>query len=110
MYRYDHAPRLLHLAGIDATHAAEMMPVFGEVDGPLARVLTVAGGRAALRAVSGRMQGHWVHFARHGVPAPGWPAYDAEQRRTLVIDETDRVEADPRARRRRAWEGFTDYR
>ena len=56
------------------------------------------------------MQAHWTHFARHGTPAPGWPAYDAEHRRTLIIDETDRVEADPRAERRRAWTGFTDYR
>jgi para-nitrobenzyl esterase len=110
VYRFDLAPRLLRLTGIDATHAAEMLPVFGEVDGPLARVLTAAGGRAALRSVSVRMQQHWVHFARHGTPAPGWPAYDARKRRTLIIDEADRVEADPRAERRRAWTGFTDYR
>ena len=86
------------------------MPVFGEVDGPFARVLTALGGRAALREVSARMQAHWTHFARHGVPGPGWPAYDTEHRRTLIIDETDRVEADPRAERRRAWTGFADYR
>jgi para-nitrobenzyl esterase len=56
------------------------------------------------------MQAHWTHLARHGTPAPGWPAYDAERRRTLIIDETDRVEADPRPGRRRAWTGFTDFR
>jgi para-nitrobenzyl esterase len=110
MYRFDLAPRLLRLTGIAATHAAEMLPVFGEVDGPLARTLTVLGGRAALRAVRDRMQAHWTHFARHGAPEPGWPAYDTEHRRTLVIDEADRVETDPRAERRRAWTGFTDYR
>ena len=37
MYRYDLAPRLLRLTGIGATHAAELLPVFGEVDSPLAR-------------------------------------------------------------------------
>ena len=110
MYRYDLAPRLLHLTRVDATHAAEMMPVFGEVDGPLAHVLTALGGGEALREVSTRMQAHWTHFAWHGTPAPGWPAYDAERRRTLIIDATDRVEEDPRAERRRAWAGFTDYR
>jgi para-nitrobenzyl esterase len=109
MYRFDLAPRLLRLAGIDATHAAEIVPVFGEVDAPLAHVQTVLGGRAALRAVSARMQAHWVHFARHGTPGPGWPAYDAA-RRTLVFDEVDRVEDDPRADRRSAWAGFADYR
>ena len=82
MYRYDLAPRLLRLARVDATHAAEIMPVFGEVDGPFAGTLTALGGRAALRATSDRMQEHWTHFARHGTPAPGWPAYDAERRRT----------------------------
>ena len=56
------------------------------------------------------MQAHWVHFARHGVPGPGWPAYDTDRRPTLIIDETDRVEDDPRADRRAAWSGFTDYR
>ena len=110
VYRYDLAPRLVRLAGLDATHAAEMVPVFGEVDSPVARLQTVAGGRTALRAVSARMQAHWVHFARHGVPGPDWPAYDPERRPTLIFDETDRVEHDPRAARRAAWTGFTDYR
>jgi para-nitrobenzyl esterase len=109
-YRFDLAPRLLRLAGIDATHGAELVPVFGDVDGAFGRLQTVLGGRPTLRAVSARMQAHWLHFARHGAPGPGWPAYDAERRRTLVFDETDRVESDPRAERRRAWAGFTDYR
>jgi para-nitrobenzyl esterase len=110
VYRFDLAPRLLRLAGIGATHTAELLPVFGEVDSLVARAVTALGGRAVLRAVSARMQEHWTHVARHGTPAPGWPAYDTEHRRTLIIDETDRVEADPRAERRRAWTGFTDYR
>lgn len=110
VYRFDLAPRLLRLAGVDATHVAEIAPVFGEVDGPLSRALTALGGRAALRAASARMLEHWTSFARHGAPGPGWPAYDAEHRRTLIIDGTDRVETDPRAERRRAWEGFADYR
>ena len=76
MYRYDFAPRLQHLLGFDATHAVEMIPVFGEVDAPLARATTALGGRAALRQISARMQAHWVHFARHGMPGPGWPAHD----------------------------------
>ncbi len=110
VYRYDLAPRLVRLVGLDATHAAELVPVFGEIDSLLARLQTVAGGRAALRSVSARMQAHWVHFARHGVPGPGWPAYDTDRRPTLIIDETDRVEDAPRADRRAAWSGFTNYR
>ena len=110
VYRYDLASRLLRLTGFAASHALELVPVFGEVDEPFARVLTALGGRAALRATSARMQERWTHFARHGTPGPGWPAYDAQHRRTLIIDEVDRVEPDPRAERRRAWEGFADYR
>ena len=110
MYRYDFAPRLLRLTGVEATHTAEMLPVFGEVDGWIARMLTAAGGREALLRVSARMQAEWISFAADGAPRPGWPAYDTEHRRTLIINETDRVEADPRAERRHAWTGFTDYR
>jgi para-nitrobenzyl esterase len=110
MYRFDLAPRLLRLLGVGATHTVDLLPVFGEVDSPVGRAVTALGGRAALRAVSARMQEHWAAFAHHGVPGPGWPPYDAERRRTLIIDETDRVEDDPRAERRGAWAGFADYR
>ena len=76
------------------------LPVFGRSTRRWPALQTAAGGRAALRAVSARMQAHWVHFARHGVPGPGWPAYDTDRRPTLIIDETDRVEDAPRADRR----------
>ncbi len=109
-YRFDLAPRLLRTTGVGATHTAEIPLVFGDVDTPFVRAVTALGGLPALRAASARMLEHWTHFARHGVPAAGWPAYDAEHRRTLIIDETDRVESDPRAARRRAWTGFADYR
>jgi para-nitrobenzyl esterase len=110
MYRFDLAGRLARLAGLDATHGAEIVPVFGDVDSATGRLQTALGGRAALRAVSARVQAHWVHFARHGTPGPGWAAYDLPRRATLVFDETDRVEHDPRADRRAVWTGFRDYR
>ena len=110
MYRYDLAPPLARLTGFGATHVAELVPVLGLADAAPGRVLTALGGRAALRAVSARMQAHWTHFARHGTPGPDWPAYDPDDRRTLVFDATDRIEGDPHADRRRAWTGFTDYR
>lgn len=110
MYRYDLAPPLARLTGLGATHVAELVPVLGWTDAAPGRLLTALGGRATLRAVTARMQEHWTHFARHGVPAAGWPAYDPDHRRTLVFDATDRIEDDPHADRRRAWEGFVDYR
>ncbi|MCQ4118172.1 carboxylesterase/lipase family protein [Rhodococcus tibetensis] len=108
-YRYDFAPRLLRLAGFGATHATEMYAVFG-LTGPWARALTALGGWKALRTVTGTMQSHWLHFARHGVPAPGWPSYSRENRETLIIDETSRVEHDPLGERRRAWLGYEHRR
>ena len=71
---------------------------------------TVAGGRAALRAVSAADAGALGALRPARRARPGWPAYDTDRRPTLIIDETDRVEDNPRADRRAAWSGFTDYR
>ncbi|UOT05963.1 carboxylesterase/lipase family protein [Rhodococcus opacus] len=108
-YRYDFAPRLLRLLGLGATHATEMYAVFG-LTGPWARLLTALGGRRGLRAVTDTVQSHWLHFARHGTPAPGWPRYSPERRETLIIDDTSRVENDPLGERRRAWLGYEHRR
>lgn len=109
MYRYDYAPPLLRLTGLDATHTTDLLPVFGEVDGLLPRALTVLGGHQALHAVSRRMRHHWISFAHHGHPATHWPSYDSDERFTLIFDRTDRIEKDPRRNRRLAWAGFVDY-
>ncbi len=97
MYRYDYAPPVLRALRFGATHGTELFPVFGYG-------LRALGGRT-LRAVSDRVQAHWLHLARHGTPLPSWPAY-GEQRSTLVIGAQDRVEDDPRRGRRLAWTGY----
>jgi para-nitrobenzyl esterase len=101
MYRYDYAPGLLRALRFGATHGTELFPVFGYGLG----VLGALGGGRALRAVSDRLQAHWLSFARTGAPLPSWPAYGAD-RSTLVVGAVDRVEADPRRERRLAWEGY----
>lgn len=53
------------------------------------------------------MQGRWVAFAHHGVPGDGWPRYTRDARAVMVFDQTSRVENDPHATRRQAWEGFS---
>ncbi|MFZ2174367.1 MAG: carboxylesterase/lipase family protein [Rhodococcus sp. (in: high G+C Gram-positive bacteria)] len=108
-YRYDFAPRLLRIAGLGATHATELYPVFG-LHGPWLWALTALGGRRGLCKVTDTVQTHWLHFARHGTPAPGWPQYSLENRETLIIDETSRVENDPMGDRRRAWQGYRHRR
>ncbi|UGT64486.1 carboxylesterase/lipase family protein [Nocardia asteroides] len=104
-YRYDFAPRALHLAGLGATHASDLIPVFGGGDGPLGRAITAAGGGSGLRAVTRQFQENWVEFARTGSPLPSWPRYTEERRSTLIIDDPTRVEHDPEPTKRLAWQG-----
>ena len=105
-YRFDFAPRLLRLVGLDATHGVEMFALFDRTDEPVARVFTSLGGDEQYAAAGERMRQHWLLFAETGAPAPPWPRYDERTRSTLIIDSTDRVESDPRSERRRAWDAF----
>ncbi|MDG3011790.1 carboxylesterase/lipase family protein [Rhodococcus sp. D2-41] len=109
-YRYDFTTPSLTAIGFGATHAMELIPVFGLADTGMGRSMTPLGGRKALRALSERMQAHWLSFARGGEPLSSWPAYDEQHRKTMIFDATDRVECDPRGERRRAWEGYLGYR
>lgn len=104
-YRYDFAPRALQLAGIGATHATDLVPVFGVTDTPIGRAFTAAGGRRGLRAVTEQFQDNWLAFARTGTPLPSWPAYTEARRSTLIIDYPTRVEHDPDREKRLAWQG-----
>ncbi|MEC3951743.1 carboxylesterase/lipase family protein [Nocardia sp. CDC153] len=104
-YRYDFAPRAIQLAGFGATHALDLIPVFGAVDSVFGRALTSAGGHRAFRAVSRQFQDNWLSFARSGTPLANWPAYTEERRATLIIDSPSRVEIDPERDKRLAWQG-----
>ncbi|MFF0532537.1 carboxylesterase/lipase family protein [Nocardia amikacinitolerans] len=105
-YRYDFAPRALQLAGIGATHATELIPVFGVADSPIGRAFTAAGGRRGLLAVTEQFQDNWTSFARTGAPLPSWPAYTEDSRATLIIDAPTRLEYDPDRAKRLAWQGI----
>jgi para-nitrobenzyl esterase len=106
VYRFDFAPTVLRLVGLDATHGLEMFALFDELDVPIARIITSLGGRRAYAAAGGRMRANWVRFAIDGAPADSWSPYTASRRSTLIIDETDRIEDDPRSLRRLAWSEF----
>ncbi|MGI9822811.1 carboxylesterase/lipase family protein [Agromyces sp. Marseille-Q5079] len=106
-YRFDFAPRLLKLVGLDATHGVEMFALFDRTDVPMARVITSLGGYEEYAAAGERMRLLWLHFAEHSDPGPAWPRYDERTRSTLVIDAADRIESDPRRARRRAWDAFS---
>ncbi|QOW00241.1 carboxylesterase/lipase family protein [Rhodococcus sp. D-6] len=108
VYRFDHATPMLKAARIGAGHATELPYVFGNF-GTLGRDPSFwLGGRKAAGEVSGRVRRRWFAFAHHGVPAAldgskHWPQYEAEERSTLLIDSTDRVESDPDGEMRRVW-------
>ncbi len=108
-YRFDAAPRMPRLLGLDATHGLELFALFEKFDTPIGAGLTLLGGRRLYRDVGRRMQRHWVSFAASGAPEPTWPSYDEAVRRTLVFDRSDRVESDPRRAKRLAWEDFVPH-
>jgi para-nitrobenzyl esterase len=108
-YRFDAAPRMPRLLGLDATHGLELFALFEKFDTPTGAGLTLLGGRRLYREVGRRMQAHWASFAASGAPMPSWPRYDEEERRTLIFDRVDRVELDPRREKRLAWQEFVPH-
>ncbi len=91
-----------------ATHATELLAVFGVYRTRLGGLLTAAADGSSARRVSREVQTRWGGtFGRTGNPGEGWPRYDQDMRAVLVFDRNTHLEYDPAAARRRAWEGFT---
>jgi para-nitrobenzyl esterase len=107
VYRYDYAPRTLHWSGLGATHATELFAVFDLYRTSFGRLLTAAADRRAALRVSDEVQSRWRAFSRTGVPGDDWPVYTSADRAVMVFDRVSRVEYDPHAHRRQAWEGFS---
>ncbi len=107
VYRYDYAPRTLHWAGFGATHATELLAVFGIYRSRVGAVLTAGVDQRTAVKVSHLVQTRWHEFARTGLPGDDWPAYNRDQRPVLVFDRHTHIEYDPHPHRREAWAGFT---
>lgn len=110
MYRFDYSPRAMRWLGLHATHAFELLAVFGYGEGAVGRALTLPGGKRGMRAVTDTVQREWLSFARTGRPTAAWPAYDTAFRTTLIIDDPSYLAHDPLRARRLAWSGYTAYR
>ena len=106
VYRFDLAPRLMRLLGLDATHGIEMFALFDRVDDLSGRTMTALGGRESFSSAGERMRHHWLLFACTGRVGDSWPLYTQDDRLTLIIDRVDRVESDPRGERRIGWQQF----
>ena len=107
LYRYDYAPRTLHWSGLGATHATELLAVFDVYRSRLGALLTAAADRRSALRVSNDIQRRWRSFSHSGTPGDDWPAYTSADRAVMVFDKRSRVELDPHAHRRTAWEGFS---
>ena len=107
VYRYDYAPRTLHWTGFGATHATELLAVFGIYRSRVGAVLTAGVDQRAAVKVSHQVQTRWNEFARTGSPGDDWPVYNHEERPVLVFDRHLHVEYDPHPHRRKAWVGFS---
>ncbi|TSD99674.1 carboxylesterase/lipase family protein [Skermania sp. ID1734] len=105
-YRFDFTTTVLRRMRLGATHAAEMLPVFGIKNEPMEFGITAAGGRRGFRQVSNAMQSHWLNFARYGRPLPSWPKYELPQRKTFIFDNPTRVVSDLERDRREAWQSY----
>ena len=82
---------------LGACHTLEIPFVFGTIE-RTAELAEFTGG-ASGRGLSRQVMRSWASFAADGRPADDglgrWPAWDDEQRRTMVIGESSRVVAAP---------------
>jgi para-nitrobenzyl esterase len=67
-YRFDAAPRLVRLAGFDATHGLELFALFDRMNGAFGRTMTLLGGRRTFVRAGARMRQYWGAFAYTGNP------------------------------------------
>lgn len=70
-------------------HAVEIPLVFDNVE----KARNFVGRGDAPQTVADQMSEAWLAFARSG--DPGWPAYDASDRATMLFDVESRVAQDP---------------
>ena len=107
LYRYDYAPRVLRWSGLGATHATELLAVFGFYRTKLGALLTAPIDRRSALRVTREVQRRWRSFSRTGSPGDDWPAYTDTDRAVMVFDRKSHLEFDPHPERRLAWEGFS---
>jgi para-nitrobenzyl esterase len=83
-----------------APHTLDMQLVFGNFDAPG----VITGSAPDAVAMHGRLADTFIAFARTGNPnnpsIPAWEPYTLPRRQTLVLDNTTRLEDDPRGAER----------
>ncbi|HUY18152.1 MAG TPA: carboxylesterase/lipase family protein [Candidatus Binataceae bacterium] len=88
---------------LKSPHTLEIPFVFDNIDSA-----AIAGDSPTRFALAETMSRTWAAFARSGNPnndlIPEWPAYSSERRPTMIFDDRCRLEFDPCAEERRAWD------
>ena len=91
---------------LGACHALELPFVFGTFDDPVMK--TFVGHGPAAQHLAEQMQAAWIAFAHAGNPAHSglgeWPAYDSDQRATMLLGSECRIEPAPLEGERSFWE------
>jgi para-nitrobenzyl esterase len=95
-YHYLYAWRTPVLDGRPGTfHSSEIAFVFDNAD----LCVRYSGGGPEALALSSKIGEAWASFARQGRPGhkglPEWPAYNPEQRSTMIFDAVCRIKNDP---------------
>jgi para-nitrobenzyl esterase len=94
---------------LGSPHAVELPFVFGNLDAKgVGELIGHDPERQEERqALTEAVQGAWIAFARTGDPShaglPAWPAYETENRDTLVFDTACVLQADPLGTERSVW-------
>lgn len=91
--------RMFRVLRLGATHGTELNYTWGNLPAGRKDITYKLGGRATGEHIAERLLGRWGSFVREGVPdvrldsgpTPSWPRYRSDDRRSLVIDEDDRV-------------------
>ncbi|HLI06817.1 MAG TPA: carboxylesterase/lipase family protein [Ktedonobacteraceae bacterium] len=106
MYRFDWASPAFG-GRLGAAHAIELAFVWNNIAKAAMRPLL---GDAPPQELAQRMHAAWIAFARTGNPKtpalPDWPAYNTEQRATMLFNTRCQLVDDPDAVERRLWEGI----
>jgi para-nitrobenzyl esterase len=90
---------------LGACHGLDVPLVFGNLTSGQPALLLGTPPTADAETLSAEMRAAWLGFATDG--APGWPAYDLDQRLTKVFDSPSAVTGYPEDRSRSIWEGST---
>lgn len=77
----------------------------GTYDAHLGPVAIGPEHTAEARELTSQIRTAWTSFAASG--DPGWPAYDADQRLTRIVDTPPSVAAYPEETSRRLWQNHT---